>query len=105
LEEEMLKRLCVLALVGVSLVSAKSYRIEILDACKAGTMQLKPGEYTLKLNGSKVHLLDNRGNSVEAPLKVEPTDRKFTQTAVEISGTHQLEFITLSGSKSKVVVE
>jgi hypothetical protein len=104
----MLKRLAILALVSVSLASAKSYTITLSDPCLAGTTQLKPGKYTLKLDGSKVSLIDHRGNTIEAPLKVETVDRKFGQTAIEISkvdGSNRLQAITLAGSKAKVVFE
>jgi hypothetical protein len=104
----MLKRLAIIALLGVSLASAKSYTITLSDTCQAGSAQLKPGQYTLKLDGSKVVLLDNRGKAVETTAKVETAGRKFDQTAVVISkqdGANRLQSVALAGSKSKVVFE
>jgi hypothetical protein len=104
----MLKRLAIIALLSVSLASAKSYTITLSDACQAGSSQLNPGEYTLKLDGSKVVLIDTKGKAIETAAKVETADRKFDQTAVFISktdGANRLQSITLAGSKSKVIFE
>jgi hypothetical protein len=97
----MLKRLAVIALLGVSLASAKSYTITLSDACQAGSAQLKTGQYTLKVDGSKVFLIDTKGKAIETTAKVETADRKFDQTAVVISRgdrANRLQSITLAGS-------
>jgi hypothetical protein len=107
-EDEMLKRLAVIALLSVSLAGAKSYTITLSDTCHAGTAQLKPGEYTLKLEGTRVILIDKAGRSIETTAKVETADRKFDQTAVVLSradGTSRIQSITLRGSNSRVVFE
>jgi hypothetical protein len=105
----MLKRLVIAALLlGVSLASAKSYTISLSDACKAGQAQLQPGQYTLKLDGNKVVLIDRTGRSIEVTAKVETADRKYGQTAVAVSradGASRIQWIALGGSKSKVVFE
>jgi uncharacterized protein YdbL (DUF1318 family) len=104
----MLKRLAVIALLGVSLASAKSYTITLSNACQAGGAQLKPGQYTLKLDGAKVVLVDSRGKSIETTARVETAERKFDQTSIVISradGIARLQSITLAGSKSKVIFE
>lgn len=108
-EDEMLRRLAVGALLlGVSLASAKSYTISLSDSCKAGEAQLQPGQYTLKLDGNKVVLIDRTGRSIEVTAKVETVERKFDQTAVAISradGGSRIQWIALGGSKSRVVFE
>jgi hypothetical protein len=104
----MLKRLAVIALLGVSLASAKSYTITLSNPCQAGGAQLKPGQYTLKLDGPKVVLVDSKGKSIETNARIETADRKFDQTAMVIStadGTARLQSIMLAGSKSKVIFE
>ncbi len=104
----MLKRLAIVALLGISPVSAKTYTITLSDTCQAGAVQLKPGQYTLKLEGTKVVLIDRTGRSIEANAKVETADRKYDQTAMTFSradGANRLQSITLAGSKSKVVFE
>jgi uncharacterized protein YdbL (DUF1318 family) len=107
-EDEMLKQLAMIALLGVSLASAKSYTVTISQACQAGGAQLKPGQYTLKVDNQTVVLIDSKGNSIETAAKIETAERKFDQTAILISnagGTARLQSITLAGSKSRVVFE
>lgn len=104
----MLARVILAALLSVSLAGAKNYSITLSDTCLAGTTQLKPGEYTVKLDGSKVVLVDRSGRRMEVPAKVETVERKFERTAVTISkadGTNRLQSIDLAGSKSRVVFE
>jgi hypothetical protein len=104
----MLARIFLVALLSVSLASAKSYTINLSDPCQAGAAQLKPGQYTVKLEGEKVVLIDKNGRTMETTAKVETADRKFEQTAVSISradGTSRIQWITLGGSKSRVVFE
>jgi hypothetical protein len=104
----MLKRLATIALLGVSLAGAKSYTITLSEVCHAGSTPLRPGQYTLKLDGSKVVLIDSKGNSVEPTARIETAARKFGQTAIVISkadGVNRLLSITLGGSKSKVIFE
>jgi hypothetical protein len=107
----MLKRIALLAavaLVSVSLASAKSYTIRISDACKAGPVQLQPGEYKVKLDGSKVILQDSKGRTIEAPARVEEADRKFDYSSVVTSRTDsgtRLNWIGLGGTKTRIVFE
>jgi len=104
----MLKRIAILALLGVSLASAKTYSFAVTDSVQAGKVQLKPGEYSLKLEGSQVVLMDANGHRIDTTAKVETTDRKFNQTAVNTSrvdGANRIESIQLGGSKNKVVFE
>lgn len=107
----MLKRIALwaaIALVSVSLASAKSYSIRISDHVQAGPVQLQPGEYKVKIEGSKVVLLDNRGRAIEAPAKVEEADQKFPYSSVATSRTEggtRLNWIGLGGTKTRIVFE
>lgn len=104
----MLKRLAIFALMGVALVSAKTYTFVVTDPAQAGTAQLQPGEYKLKLDGEQVVLTDENGHKIDATAKVETEEQKFDQTAVSTSkanGTNRIEWIELGGSKSKVVFQ
>lgn len=104
----MLKRIATLALLGVSLASAKTYTFAVADSVQAGKVQLKPGEYSLKLEGSQVVLMDANGHRIDATAKVEAADRKFDQTSVFTSkadGANRIRSIELGGSKNRVVFE
>jgi len=52
----MLKRLAILALLCVPFVSAKSYVISLPNKTQVGTAVLKPGDYSLSVNGSEACL-------------------------------------------------
>ncbi len=70
----MMKKFAMMALFGVWLLSAKTYTITVTDPSQAGTAQLKPGEYKLKLNGSQAVLTDTRGRTIDSVTKVETAD-------------------------------
>ena len=104
----MVKRIVMFGLLAIALASAKTYTFTIFDPAQAGTTQLKPGEYRLKLNGAQVALMDEGGRQIDAAVTVEETDRKFDQTSVttlDVDGIHRIESIQLGGSKSKVVFQ
>lgn len=50
----MLKRLAIIALLGVSLASANNHMINPSDACQAGSSQCYPGKVALAGGASKV---------------------------------------------------
>jgi hypothetical protein len=101
----MLKRVAILALLGVSLGSAKTDTFTVSDPTQAGSAQLKPGEYKLKVDGSQAVLMDNAGHRIDVSVKIEAADQKFNQTSVSISkavGTNRIQSIQLGGSNSRV---
>jgi hypothetical protein len=96
----------VLSLFSLSILSAKTYEITISAPTKAGSVQLKPGEYKLKVDGSNATFTEvNSSKSVTTPVKVENGDKKYDDTRVEITrdgDTDKLEDIELGGSKTKL---
>jgi hypothetical protein len=107
-EDDMFARIAVLALVGVSLAGAKTFTFSISEPMQAGQAHLKPGAYSLKVDGMRVLLMDKSGRQIDAGAKIETTDRKFNQTAVSTSktdGANRLESIQLGGSNYKVTFE
>ena len=104
----MLKRLAIVALLGVALISAKTFTFSIAEPTQAGKVQLKPGQYSLKVEGEQVQLLDKSGRQIDASAKVQTADRKFDQTAVattKADGASRLESVQLGGSNFKVVFD
>ena len=112
----MFKRLAIVALLSVFIVgaktniksSAKTYTINISESAKAGAVDLKPGEYKLKLDGPQVVMTDKDGNEINAGAKLETGDRKFEQTAVSttnVDGTNRILYIQIGGSRNTVVFE
>ncbi len=95
-----------LGLASVGIVSAKSYDIVLSDESMAGTTQLHPGEYKLKVEGSQAVFTDvQNDHTFKAPVKVENTNTKFNETRVD--STHEGEMahinsIDLAGSHTKL---
>lgn len=96
----------ILAVLGMFSVSAKSYDIVFTNAVKVGTLQLAPGEYSLKLKGGDaVFTKADNGKSFTTAAKVENADKKFEQTsfhAVKDGNTDKVEAIELQGSTTKL---
>jgi hypothetical protein len=90
----------------LSLASAKSYDITLTSPTKAGSVELKAGQYRLKIEGTNATFVDaDSGKSFTTPVKVETSDKKFDQTSVDTtkgSGTDVLKDIEFGGSKTKI---
>ena len=95
-----------LAVSTMAIASAKSYDIQLLSATKAGNLQLKAGEYKLKLEGKSVIFTQvNSSNSFTTTAKIEAGAQKFDETRVETKkqGDSQiLQEIDLGGSRTKL---
>jgi len=97
----------VLALSCLSIASAKSYELTLAGPTKAGNVQLKPGQYRLKIDGSNAVFTDvENQKSFTVPVKLENTGKKkFDQTRVDATkdnGTDVIQDIELGGSNTKV---
>ena len=71
-----------LTLATVGLAAAKSYDIDLPTNAKAGAVELKPGEYKLKLEGSQAVLTDTRGKFLHSSCE----GRKQRQEVSEHAG-------------------
>jgi hypothetical protein len=95
-----------LALSTLTLASAKTYDIMLTQASKAGSVQLAPGEYHLKLQGNNVIFTNLDSNKkYTVPVKVENSDKKYDVTAVDTNssgGSSTVESIELGGSTTKL---
>jgi hypothetical protein len=96
----------VVAIFTMSIAVAKTYDISFSSATKVGSVQLKPGEYRMAVNGSKVTFTDvNTLKAVSTDGKVENTDTKFSDTKVDSindGSTSVVKDIELGGSKTKI---
>ena len=96
----------VLAISTLSIASAKTYEITLASPTKAGNLQLKPGQYRLKVDGSNATFTNvENGKSETSPVKVVATDKKFDTTTVDASkegDTSTIKDIELGGSKTKL---
>jgi len=104
----MFKRLLVIAAFSVLVVAAKNYSFSVSDPSKAGTATLKPGEYTVKVDGDQVVVSDKAGNRVDTAAKLETADRKFEHTAITTidgDGAKRIVSIEFGGTKYKLVFD
>ena len=84
----MLKKwLIVFAFARLSIASAKTYGITLLAPTKVGNAQLQPGDYRVKLDGSKAIFTDT-------------VTRKVDTTAA--GGSEHLNAIELQGTTTKL---
>lgn len=95
-----------LALASFSIASAKSYDIMLTEPAQAGALQLKAGEYHVKVEGANaVFTSVDTSKKFTAPVKVEKTGKKYDQTAVETNtanGTEKVQAIELGGSDTRL---
>ena len=95
-----------LALSSLTVVSAKTYDIVLSNPTKVGSVQLKPGQYKLKVEGANAVFTDaTSSKSVSTPVKVETGDKKFDDTRVQSvkdGDTDRINEIDLGGSKTKL---
>ena len=104
-----MKKLAVIGFAVLScltIASAKSYDLTLTTLTKAGSVQLKPGEYRLKVEGTNATFVDVKSaKSVTTPIKVETTEKKFNTTRVDTTrqnDTDVIKEIELGGSKTKI---
>ncbi len=96
----------ILAVCTLTIGSAKNYELTLSSVTKVGNIQLKPGQYTLKVAGdSAVFTEVETAKSFTTPVKVENSDKKFDTTRVDASKQGELDVvqdIELGGSKMKL---
>lgn len=99
--------LCASVFLLAGIASAKTYHVTMIEAAKAGTADLKPGEYEIKLEGSQaVFIEETNSKSFTVPVKVEHESKKFGETSVETAdkdGAKNLAAINLGGSDTRLV--
>jgi hypothetical protein len=95
-----------LALASLTVVNAKTYDIVLSSKTKAGSVELKPGQYKLKIEGNNAIFTDtSKGKSFTTPVKVETGDKKFDDTRVQSvkdGDADKINEIDLGGSKTKL---
>ena len=96
-----MKKLCVIGVLTLSslcVLSAKTYEITVVHTSHVGNIELKPGQYTVKVQGANAIFTDTNDKTFTAPVKVEASDKKFGDTQVQSSkdgDTDKIEEIDL----------
>lgn len=102
------RSLLIAGAVGISaaaLASAKTYQITIETPAKAGNVELQPGQYKLKVEGSQAVFTDSHDKSFTVPAKLENVDRKFSYTTIETAnqgGMDTIQAIDLGDSNTQL---
>ena len=95
-----------LGLSTLVIAGPKNYSVVLSTPTKAGSVDLAPGDYKMKVEGSNAIFTNERtGASVTVPVKVEDTQTKFNSTVLDTKmqgNTAQLIAIELGGSKVKL---
>lgn len=104
----MTKRVVFAFLVlALAVASAKTYTVTLFQPGVLAGTELKPGNYQLDLNDSRV-VVKNGKIKVESPVKVENAESKFSTTTVRYAngeGKLRIQEIRLGGTKLKLVFD
>jgi len=85
--------------------AASSYTVTLFHPSIIGTTELKPGDYTLELEGEKATFKAGK-HTVEAVVKVQTGNDKFSKTAVRYNngdGKYRVDEIRLAGTNTTLV--
>lgn len=92
-----------LTLASFSMAFAKTYDIVLSNSAKVGSVELKAGEYKVKMEGSNAVFTNvQTSEKFTAPAKLENTGKKHDYTAVQSTtqnGTDHIQAIELGGSQ------
>lgn len=96
----------VLAILSLSIAAAKTCDVVFTSPTKAGSLQLKAGQYKMKIDGTKITFTEvNSQKSFTTEGKVENATKNFEHTQVDSTteGTvNVVKDIEVGGSKIKV---
>jgi len=91
-----------LALAGITVANAKSYDVVLYNQVKAGSIELKAGEYSVKIKGDNaVFTSAANGKTFTVPVKLENSGPKHNSTDAIVDGVDGaavLKSIKLGGS-------
>lgn len=90
---------------GAAIAAGKAYSVTLYQRSVIAGVELEPGEYKLEWNGSKATLRNGR-KAVEAEVKVETGDQKYSSTSVRYQngdGSYHIQEIRLGGGRTKLV--
>ena len=89
-----------------ALAHAETYHVTLLKPSVVAGKELKPGDYTIDVNADKA-VISKGKQSVEAKVKTETTDRKYSSTTVryELEGEkYKVQEIGIGGTHKKLVI-
>lgn len=97
----------ILAAAMSVVAAAQSYKITLFQDSIVNGETLKAGEYKVIVENDKATIKSGK-KSVEAPVKVESADSKFSSTSVRYQngdGKYRVKEIRIGGTATKLVFE
>jgi hypothetical protein len=88
--------------------AASSYRVTLFQPSFVAGTELKPGDYKVTLKDDNKAVISSGKTSVEATVKTETAESKFSSTTVRYSngdGKYKLQEIRLGGTNTKLVFQ
>ena len=100
-----MKKILVLALAvaGMVFAATRTYNVTLLQASKVGGMDLKAGEYQVRVVDGTTAIFKNGRIHGETPVKVVNGDQKYYDTAIRLTQSREIQEIRIGGTKTKLV--
>ena len=83
--------------------AATSYRVTIFSPSNVAGTEVKPGEYRLEVKDGKAVLKQGK-TVVEAAVRVETADKKFSDNSIKYEGS-KVQEIRIGGTTTRLVFE
>jgi len=97
------KLMMMMGTLGLAIASAAStYHVTIAQKAMLGNTELKPGDYKVEVNGDKA-MIKVGSKSLEAPVKVETGDQKFSNTMIDMDNQNHIKSIRVQGTSTTLV--
>lgn len=94
---------------GMSFAGVKTYDVKLADKTLVGATQLTPGDYRLRVEGSRAVFLRYGQTVAQTNVEADNAAQKFTMTEVESrtsnNGVDKLQEIRLAGTRIKLEVK
>jgi hypothetical protein len=94
------------AIAGLAVASAKTYTVTFYQESKIGSMDLKPGTYSIEVKENRATIRNGKVQG-ETDVRVETVNRRFPSTTVRMAqgegDSMHVEEIRLGGTKEKLV--
>jgi hypothetical protein len=104
----MIKQVLTFAFATLSVASAATYHLSLVEPSVVKGKELKAGEYQLNVKENSVIIVKNNKQQVEVPAKVENTNQKYGRTRVlynENKGKFSIQEIELGGTTTKLTFD
>ena len=103
----MIKQVLTFAFVALSVASAATYKISLVEPSVVKGQNLKAGDYQLNVKDNSVVIVQGK-KEVEVPVKVENATQKYARTRVlynENKGKFTIQEIELGGTTTKLTFD